>query len=302
MDHDRAHLGQARNGETVNWGTTRVRVQTGPNSARMPARDDAVGHGARDEPPTATDLRRAGNPGHAAASGTGGVADGERGAAGRGGRTARGRRCGHGRGRTGRGGGDTALAHTPARVGQSQRPRPRAASAAATPRPGAGRRREVPDRIVLHAPTALPGLCRAAGAGRLVGRRQVIDLPPIRAEVVEHRVLERTCRRCGLRSRGTMPDLSEQVGAQRRVAWPVAAWVAMLRTRLRLPLAQLQWLLARGWGLRLSVGELSALVAEAARAGRPAYEALRGRRGPVPSCISMRRGGARTAAMAGCGR
>jgi transposase len=143
------------------------------------------------------------------------------------------------------------------------------------PRPPVpGRRREVPDRIVLHAPTVCPACAAPLARGRLVGRRQVIDLPPVRAEVVEHRVLERTCRRCGMRCRGVLPDLGEQVGAHRRVAWPVVAWVAALRTTLRLPLAQLRWLLERSWGLRLSVGELSALLAEAARAGQPAYEAL----------------------------
>jgi hypothetical protein len=56
----------------------------------------------------------------------------------------------------------------------------------------------------------------------------------------------------------------------------VVAWVATLRTTLRLPLAQVQWLLARGWGLRLSVGELSGLLAETARAGHAAYAALLG--------------------------
>jgi transposase len=149
------------------------------------------------------------------------------------------------------------------------RHRPRRARA-----PVPGRRREVPDRIVVHAPTHCPACAAPLDRGRVVGRRQVLDLPPVRAEVVEHRVLERTCRQCGARCRGVMPDLGEQVGAQRRVAWPVAAWVATLRTKLRLPLAQLQWLLARGWGVRLSRGHLSALLAEAARVGRPAYEAL----------------------------
>ena len=126
----------------------------------------------------------------------------------------------------------------------------------------------------MHAPSVCPACAAPLDRGRLVGRRQVIDLPPVRAEVVEHRVLERTCRRCGTRCRGTMPDLSAQVGTQRRVAWPVAAWVATLRTTLRLPLAQVRWLLERGWGVRLAGGELSALLAETARAGRPAYEAL----------------------------
>jgi hypothetical protein len=140
--------------------------------------------------------------------------------------------------------------------------------------PVPGRRREAPDRIVVHAPTVCPACAAPLGRGRLVGRRQVIDLPPIRAEIVEHRVLERTCRRCGTRCRGVMPDLGEQVGDHRRVAWPVVAWVATLRTKLRLPLAQVQWLLDRGWGVRLALGELSALAAEAARAARPAYDGL----------------------------
>jgi transposase len=142
--------------------------------------------------------------------------------------------------------------------------------------PVPGRRRDVPDRIVLHAPTVCPRCAASLARGRVVGRRQVIDLPPVRAEVVEHRVLERTCRQCGARCRGEMPDLGEQVGTRRRVAWPVVAWVATLRTTLRLPLAQLQWLLDRGWGLRLSLGHLSTLLAEAARAARAAYEALLG--------------------------
>jgi hypothetical protein len=68
-----------------------------------------------------------------------------------------------------------------------------------------------------------------------------------------------------------MPDLSEQVGAHRRVSWRVAALVAVLRTKLRLPVAQVQWLLARLWGLRLSVGAICGLLHEAARAARPAY-------------------------------
>jgi hypothetical protein len=140
--------------------------------------------------------------------------------------------------------------------------------------PVPGRRRETPDRIIVHAPTHCPACAAPLARGRVVGRRQVIDLPPVRAAVVEHRVLERTCRRCGARCRGALPDLGEQVGAHRRVAWPVVAWVATLRAKLRLPLAQLQWLLARGWGVRLSAGELSGVLAEAARAGRPAYEAL----------------------------
>jgi transposase len=143
------------------------------------------------------------------------------------------------------------------------------------PRPSVpGRRREVPTRRIIHAPEQCPRCATVLGRGRVVGRRQVIELPVAPVEVVEHVVLERRCPRCGERCRGAMPDLSAQVGAGRRVSWRVAALAAVLRTKLRLPLAQLQWLLAQSWAVRLSVGELSGLLAEAARAARPAYEAL----------------------------
>lgn len=137
-----------------------------------------------------------------------------------------------------------------------------------------GRRREVPDRIVVHAPACCPDCASPLRRGRVVHRRQVIELPPVRAEVVEHRVLARTCARCGRVSRGTMPDLSAQVAPHRRIGWRVVALAATLRTKLRLPLAQVQWLLQQGWDLRLSVGELSAVLAETAQAGHGAYDAL----------------------------
>lgn len=148
-----------------------------------------------------------------------------------------------------------------------QRPRrPRA--------PVPGRRRDVADRRVIHAPGHCPSCASVLTRGRVVGRRQVISLPPVRAEVVEHVVVARQCRSCGRVCRGSMPDLSAEVGAGRRVGWSVVALAAVLRTKLRLPLAQVQWLLDQVWGLHLSTGELSGLLAEAARAGQPAYDAL----------------------------
>ncbi|HEX8132785.1 MAG TPA: IS66 family transposase [Actinomycetes bacterium] len=132
----------------------------------------------------------------------------------------------------------------------------------------------MPDRLVVHAPTLCPDCGGTLRGGRLVGRRQVLDLPPVRAEVVEHQARERRCHGCGWVGRGAVPDLRAQVGPHRRVGWGVAALAATLRTKLRLPLDQLAWLLERGWGLRLSVGALSGLLAETARAGRASYDAL----------------------------
>ncbi len=140
--------------------------------------------------------------------------------------------------------------------------------------PAPGRRREVPDWIVVHAPTACGGCGAGLTGGRLVGRRQVIAVPPVRAEVVEHQARERHCRCCGWVGRGTLPDLGAHAGAHRRFGWSVAALAATLRTMLRLPMRQVQWLLQHRFGVRVSIGALSGLLDEVARAGRGTYDAL----------------------------
>lgn len=147
--------------------------------------------------------------------------------------------------------------------------RPRQARA-----PVPGRRRETPSRRVVYALSHCPRCATVLQRGRMVGRRQVIEAPLVPVEVVEHVVLERRCPNCGARCRGEMPDLGATVGAHRRLSWRVAAVVAVLRTKLRLPLAQIQWVLSQFWGLRLAVGTLCALLTEAARAARPAYDRL----------------------------
>jgi transposase len=64
-----------------------------------------------------------------------------------------------------------------------------------------------PDRVVVHRPAAC-GVCGAPldGEGTPTGeRRQVVDLPPLRAEVVEHRTTALACPACGGTTRGAFP-------------------------------------------------------------------------------------------------
>ena len=70
--------------------------------------------------------------------------------------------------------------------------------------------------------------------------------------------------------------MGEKNGAHRRVGWSVAAWVATMRTKMRMTMDQVQWMMQRVWGMRMSVGKMSAMMAEAARDGRTAYEAMMG--------------------------
>src|SRR5262249_59708649 len=67
-----------------------------------------------------------------------------------------------------------------------------------------------PDRLALHRPAqcAACGAALAAGArpARLDGeRRQVVELPPPRLAVVEHRVVRVTCAACGAETAGAVP-------------------------------------------------------------------------------------------------
>src|SRR5713101_3519099 len=66
----------------------------------------------------------------------------------------------------------------------------------------------VPDQTRLHEPAQ----CVACGASlaEVAGqpdpeRRQVFDLPPLKLEVTEHRVMLKACAACGHRNRGTFP-------------------------------------------------------------------------------------------------
>src|SRR5712692_4055743 len=66
----------------------------------------------------------------------------------------------------------------------------------------------VPDQTRLHEPAQ----CVACGASlaEVTGqpdpeRRQVFDLPPLKLEVTEHRVMLKACAACGHRNRGTFP-------------------------------------------------------------------------------------------------
>jgi transposase/uncharacterized coiled-coil protein SlyX len=65
-----------------------------------------------------------------------------------------------------------------------------------------------PDHVVRHE----PGCCSGCGAG-LGGapqtgmeRRQVTEIPPVKAEVTEHQMIERQCGGCGTRTRADAPD------------------------------------------------------------------------------------------------
>ena len=64
-----------------------------------------------------------------------------------------------------------------------------------------------PDKVVKHRPKRCGGCGKSLRRGEVTGveRRQVIDIPPVKAEVTEHQVLTLKCG-CGCETRADAPD------------------------------------------------------------------------------------------------
>ncbi len=93
-----------------------------------------------------------------------------------------------------------------------------------------------------------------------VERRQVFDLPPVRAEVTEHQLIERECG-CGQRTRAAAPP-----GADGPATYGprVAAVVVYLYTGQFLSKKRTAQALAELFGIPLSSGTVASLTARAA--------------------------------------
>jgi transposase len=142
--------------------------------------------------------------------------------------------------------------------------RPKRARPAGTPRRARapehnrGRRRGIPTRLELHAYERCPACAYALCGGTLGRRREVIELPDVPIEVVEHRLITRYCPACAA---WKTPRLPAGVAlGQSRIGGRLASLIGTLRTVHRLPLAQIQHLLATLYGLHLSVGGLHDLL------------------------------------------
>lgn len=114
----------------------------------------------------------------------------------------------------------------------------------------------IPDRIVAHRPPSHCAHCHRSLEGATVAEtRQVFDLPPLRAEVTEHQVLQIRCT-CGKFYRGTFP---EDVAAP--VQYGPAALAAMvhLTHHHMMPVQRTADLMGDFFGL--PVGEATVLAA-----------------------------------------
>lgn len=110
--------------------------------------------------------------------------------------------------------------------------------------------------------------CQVALTGhRVIKTRQIIELPPVQAQVIEHQLIQRVCPRCHKCWAPSVDFASLAVG-QQRFGISVQAEVALLREQCRLPFRVIQDYLKHRFGLRISVGQLVALVQGLAQCGK----------------------------------
>ena len=138
---------------------------------------------------------------------------------------------------------------------------------------GFARKRDKVTHRVKHAYAECPECGTPLSGGRERSRRQVITLPRIRVQVTEHIMVERECPKC---RKAFVPkaELEQVVVGQQRVGISVQSEVVVLREGCRMPFGVIQRYLEQHCELRLSVGELVALVQGFAKRGKQEYEAL----------------------------
>lgn len=134
---------------------------------------------------------------------------------------------------------------------------------------------ETPDAVSQHTPE----YCHCCGEDlrgipqELVGRRQVVDIPEVRARVTEHQVFKRTCP-CGHTMHGSYPSgVEAPVGYGPRIE----ALAGYLHARQYVPFARMQELMNDAFGVGISEGGLHRLINRLAGKVSPIYEQIRER-------------------------
>lgn len=143
--------------------------------------------------------------------------------------------------------------------------------------PGTCRRLQ-PESAVDHLVVVTPPTCEHCGSDfpdslprrRKYRRWQVVELPPIQPETTEYQLQARHCNHCRRRTWARLP-----AGVSHRCVGPrVQAMASLLSGACRVSRRQVQSLLQDLFGIRLSLGTLSALEADTAQALAAPYQEL----------------------------
>ena len=139
------------------------------------------------------------------------------------------------------------------------------------------RRILVATQVVFHAVDECPDCKRKLNGGHVKWRHQVVDIPAVKVDVVDHLFVERRCGVCGKRF---TPDpeiaLAGIVVGKRSVGVRLMSVIAHLKTVCRVPVGQTKKLIETLWGFKISAGEISEILHDVAELGESQYDRLLG--------------------------
>ena len=138
---------------------------------------------------------------------------------------------------------------------------------------GFARRRAEPTRRVIHAPESCSECGTGLSGGWVQRTREVIEIPIVPAEVVEHVFVARTCALCRKR-RVSQDSLQGLAMGRRRLGPNLMSLMVTLREEGRLPVRGIQWYLRTVHQLKLSVGAIVEATHASARKAQPAVAAV----------------------------
>lgn len=130
-----------------------------------------------------------------------------------------------------------------------------------------------PDKIINHKPC----YCEECGTDlqesepEFLGRRQVIDIPPIKPEVTEHRIYRIKCI-CGHETTSGYP---ENVTVPVSYGQGVESLIGYLHSRQYIPFKRMQEMFCDIFGLQVSEGGIHYLLNKLTKKALPAYNIIR---------------------------
>jgi len=131
------------------------------------------------------------------------------------------------------------------------------------------------ERIVRHRPGQCAH-CQATvptrGGGQVSQRRQVVDIPPLSMEIVEHQVESLVCPDCGCQTTGDFPT---GVSAPVQYGPRLKALAVYLKDEHFIPYARSQRFLHDVFGVSLSPGTLQNIMQQAAQRLHPVTEKIK---------------------------
>ncbi len=134
-----------------------------------------------------------------------------------------------------------------------------------------------PTEQVVHAVAVCPRCATPLSGGTERWRKEVLELPAAPVRVIQHVYVERRCPRCG-QSVVPPPASPAELGVlsgRQRLGLGLLAYLALLRTELRLPVQLIQWALQALHGLELSEGAIVGALQRVAAVGQATAAEIR---------------------------